>query len=126
MLESDADPARRAVAADAIGEFMDAHGVAHLGRALQNDADVRVRVAAVRGLARINAAASLPFIATALADASTEVQDAALRVVLQVNFFRDHEALLPLLASDAVSIRRRAALVIGTMGVDAAVPAFSV
>ncbi|AKF05285.1 HEAT repeat domain-containing protein [Sandaracinus amylolyticus] len=125
VLESDPDPARRAVAADAIGEFMDPHGVAHLGRALTNDADVRVRVAAVRGLARINSSASLPFLSQALADANVEVQDAALRVVLHVNFFRDHEALLPLLASEEGSIRRRAALVIGTMDVEAAVPALA-
>lgn len=125
VLESDPDPARRAVAADAIGEFMDPHGVAHLGRALTSDTDVRVRLAAVRGLARINSAASLPFLSQALRDANAEVQGAALRVVLHVNFFRDHDALLPLLASDEGSIRRRAALVIGTLGVSAAVPALA-
>src|SRR5690606_10764145 len=125
VLASDPDPARRAVAAEAIGEFMDPHGVAHLGRALAEDGDVRVRVAAVRGLARINAAASLPHISAALRDASTEVQEAALQVVLRVNFFRDHDALLPLLGSEEHTIRRRAALVIGAMDVDAAVPALA-
>jgi hypothetical protein len=125
ILANDADPARRAVAAEAIGEFMDPHGVAHLGTALTTDTDVRVRVAAVVGIARINSAAGLTFISAALRDATPEVQDAALRVVLRVNFFRDHDALLPLLASDQDEIRRRAALVLGTYGVDAAVPALA-
>lgn len=125
VLASDPDPARRAVAAEAIGEFMDPHGVAHLGRALAEDGDVQVRVAAVRGLARINAAASLTHLSAALRDSSTEVQEAALQVVLRVNFFRDQDALLPLLASDTGSIRRRAALVIGAMDVEAAVPALA-
>lgn len=125
VLANDPDPARRAVAAEAIGEFMDWHGVEHLGNALTTDTDVRVRVAAVTGLARINAATALPFISAALRDAAPEVQDAALRVVLRVNFFRDHDSLIPLLASDHANLRRRAALVVGTMDVDAAVPALA-
>lgn len=125
ILATDADPARRAVAAEAIGEFMDPHGVAHLGAALTNDTDVRVRVASVTGLARINSAAALPFISAALRDATVEVQDAALRIVLRVNFFRDHDALLPLLGSDDHEVRRRAALVLGTHRVEAAIPVLS-
>lgn len=125
VLESDPDPARRAAAADAIGEFMDPHGIEHLGRALSSDTDVRVRVAAVRGLARINAASGLPWLSMALRDASPEVVDAALSSVLRVNFFRDHEALLQLLGHEQGAIRRRAALVIGSMRVAEAVPALS-
>ncbi len=93
VLAGDADPARRAVAADAIGEFMDPHGVAHLGNALMTDTSVVVRVAAVRGLARINSPAGLSFLSVALGDASPEVVQAGLRSVLRVNFFRDQEAL---------------------------------
>ncbi|MDQ3033231.1 MAG: HEAT repeat domain-containing protein, partial [Myxococcota bacterium] len=125
VLANDADPARRAVAAEAIGEFMDPHGVTHLGNALMNDTDVRVRVAAVTGIARINSAAGLTFVSSALRDASPEVQQAALRVLLRVNFFRDYDALLPLLASDDAQIRRRAALVIGTYELAASVPALA-
>jgi HEAT repeat protein len=121
----DPDPVRRARAAEALGEFMDVHGVAHLTRAFERDADSGVRVAAVRGLARINSPAGLPVISRALADADRAVVDAALRSVLQINFFRDYAALLPLLAHEDAAIRRRAALLVGTFAVRDASPALA-
>lgn len=125
VLASDPDPARRAAAAAAIGEFMDFHGVEHLGNALRTDADPGVRRAAVLGLARINSPRGLPLIATALTDSDSGVVDAALRTVLRVNFFRDHAALIPLLAHEDGAIRRRAALVVGTLAIESAVPALA-
>lgn len=125
VLAGDADPTRRAAAAAAIGEFMDWHGVQHLGTALTSDADPRVRTAAVLGLARINSPRGLPLIATALTDADPAVVDAALRSVLRVNFFRAHDALLPLLGHIDGVICRRVALVIGSLEIDASVPALA-
>jgi hypothetical protein len=83
VLAGDADPARRAAAAAAIGEFMDWHGVQHLATALTTDTDARVRTAAVIGLARINSPRGLPLIAAALQDSDRDVVEAALRSVLR-------------------------------------------
>ncbi len=122
VLASDADPVRRARAADAIGEFMDPHGVAHLGTAIMTDGDATVRAAAVRGIARINSPAGLTFLSTALADSDASVQEAALSVVLRVNFFADQAALMPLLAHEDGRLRRRAATVVGALRIADAVP----
>lgn len=124
VLATDADPVRRARAAEAIGEFMDPHGVTHLSSALTDD-DARVRLAAVRGLGRINAPAGNAAIVAAFEDADESVRDAAVAQVLYVNFFRDHEALLGRLADDSATVRRRAALAIAELRVAEAVPALT-
>lgn len=122
VLETDSDPVHRARAAEAIGEFMDPHGVAHLGTAIMTDGEATVRAAAVRGIARINSPAGLTYLSAALGDRDASVQEAALSVVLRVNFFSDHEALMPLLAHSDGHLRRRAANVIGSLRVAEAVP----
>jgi HEAT repeat protein len=122
ILETDADPVRRARAAAAIGEFMDPHGVAHLGTAIMTDRDATVRAAAVRGIARINSPAGLTFLSAALGDSDASVQEAALSVVLRVNFFSDQSALMPLLAHSDGHLRRRAASVVGALRIADAVP----
>lgn len=124
VLESDADPVRRARAAEAIGEFMDPNGVAYLAAALDDD-DARVRAAAVRGLGRINSPAGIPSLVRAFADGDASVREAAVAQVLYVNFFREHDALMGLLADEAVPVRRRAALALGTFRVAEAVPALA-
>lgn len=124
VLATDADPLRRARAAEAIGEFMDVHGVTYLRDAL-SDSDVRVRVAAVRGLGRINAPAAVQGIVQAFGDADPSVRDTAVRQVLYVNFFRDFEPLVGLLGDDAASVRRHAALAIGSFRVAEAAPALA-
>jgi hypothetical protein len=120
VLAEDTDPVRRARAAEAIGEFMDPHGVPHLVAAL-SDTDAGVREAAVRGLGRINAPGSITGIVQAFEDADPRVREAAVRQVLIVSFFREHEALMGLLADETASIRRRAALTVGTFRVAEAV-----
>jgi HEAT repeat protein len=125
VLATDIDPVRRARAAEAIGEFMDPHGVAHLRQALSEDADARVREAAVTGLGRINSPAAIGGIVQAFTDADPSVREAAVGQVLYVNFFREHDALMGLLADDAASVRRRAALALGTFRVADAVPALT-
>lgn len=124
VLATDADPVRRARAAEALGEFMDPHGVQYLGDAL-SDSDVRVRAAAVRGLGRINSPAGVTHIVAAFTDAEASVREAAVAQVLYVNFFREHEALMGLLADDSALVRRRAALALGTFRVSEASPALT-
>jgi len=122
-LANDADPVRRARAAEAIGEFMDWHGVQYLRDALMNDADARVRAAAVAGLGRINSPLGNEAIVQAFSDADPTVRETAIGQVLYVNQFRDHDALIGLLADETVDVRRRAALALGTFRVADASPA---
>ncbi|MBZ0116964.1 MAG: HEAT repeat domain-containing protein [Sandaracinaceae bacterium] len=124
VLATDADPIRRARAAEALGEFMDPHGVTHLNAALA-DGDARVRLAAVRGLGRINAPTGNAAIARAMGDADPQVRDAAVQQVMLVNFFTQHDALMERLDDDTAAVRRRAALVIGQIRVPEAVPALA-
>lgn len=124
VLAEDADPVRRARAAEALGEFMDPHGVPHLRTAL-SDVDASVRTAAVNGLGRINSPAGTQGIVSAFVDPDAGVREAAVAQVLYVNQFRDHDALMGLLADDSVEVRRRAALALGTFRVVEATPALS-
>ena len=124
VLQTDSDPVRRARAAEAIGEFMDPHGVAHLSAAL-SDTDARVRAAAVAGLGRINAPAGNVAIVSAFTDADATVREAAVGQVLIVNQFRDFDALMGLLSDSSIQVRRQAALALGTFRVGDAVPALS-
>lgn len=121
VLATSTDPVRRERAAEAIGNFADPHGVAHLTTAFETDTVTAVRVAAVRGLAAINAPGGLAVISEALGDDEPTVRAAALASVTRINFFSDYDALLPLLADDDAGIRRRAATVVGSLRVDAAV-----
>jgi hypothetical protein len=124
VLATDADPLRRARAAEALGEFMDPHGVPYLRDALSHT-DAGVRRAAVSGLGRINSPAGNDGIVSAFTDSDATVREAAVGQVLYVNFFRDQDALIGLLADDAVEVRRRAALAIGTFRVPEAAPALT-
>ena len=124
-LTDDTDPVRRARAAEALGEFMDPHGVTYLRAALTSDADPRVRAAAVAGLGRINSPAGSEGIVEAFTDADATVREAAVAQVLYVNLFRAYDELMGLLSDDVVEIRRRAALALGTFRVAAASPALT-
>jgi len=122
-LANDADPVRRARAAEALGEFMDPHGVQYLRAAIDTDADPRVRAAAVAGLGRINLPAGSAGIVAAFADSDATVREAAVGQVLYINLFRAHDELMGLLADESVEVRRRAALALGTFRVVDASPA---
>jgi hypothetical protein len=53
-LKSDANPERRANAADALGEFLAVPGIEACKAAIENDKDARVRAAAASALGRLN------------------------------------------------------------------------
>lgn len=125
VLEDDADPVRRARAAEALGNFAAPSGVTFLGAALTTDTDSAVRVAAIHGIAEINSPEGLPFITAALGDSDAAVQAAALQMVTHVRFFDDYDAIIPLLAHGDSTMRRRAATVVGSLRVDAAVTALA-
>lgn len=116
------DPAaeRRARAAEALGEFMDAHALPELTRAAGHDGEASVRVSAVRALARLNDQRGVQAIAGALGDPSPDVRAAALDVVIVVTAFRDYAALLPLLADADEKLRAHAARLCGEFRVVAA------
>lgn len=124
-LERDADPVHRARAAEAIGEFLSPVGLPALQEAAMTDSAAIVRAAAVGGLGRLNHPDGNPVIATALQDDDAEVRRAAIDTVLEVNFFREHDALIARLADSDPEVRRRASKLVGEFGVDAAVPALS-
>jgi len=125
VLASDSDPVRRARAAEALGNFADPHGVEHLSVAFTTDTVSAVRVAAIHGIAEINAPSGLPFLSMALGDSDPAVQTAALQMITHVNFFSDYDALIPLLAHADGTMRRRAATVVGSLRVSAAVTALA-
>lgn len=114
VLETDTDVVRRARAAEAMGEFMDAHGLPSLATAATSDTDATVRRAAVVAVARINAPSGNEVIATAFADADVNVRRAAIDSVSRVNFFRAFDDMLPLLADADSQVRRSAARALGT------------
>jgi HEAT repeat protein len=113
VLTADADPVRRARAAEALGELMDPHAAFALSDASRDDAAPAVRVAAVKALARLNSDTAGAVLADALGDADAEVRKAALSVVLRVGGFDDFASLVPLLGDDDADVRARAARLCG-------------
>lgn len=122
-LADDADPVRRARAARAIGEFLDAAGLQPLVTAFERDGEPVVRAAVVQALGRLNHPGGNATIAAALGDESNEVVRAALDQILIVNFFRDHDSLLGALDDADPYVRMRAARILGAKRVPEAVPA---
>jgi hypothetical protein len=127
VLAEDGDSVRRARAAEAIGEFMDWHGVEYLTAAVSTDSAVEVRVAAVRGLGRINAPGAVTGIVAAFEDDDASVRRAAIEQVAIVNFYREFDPLIGRLGDDDAGVRRAAALQLANFGgqVADAVPALS-
>lgn len=120
VVASDADPARRAAAANALGEFMDPGGTGFLIKAT-TDGVAAVRIAALEGLQRINDAEGAPAVATALADGDVGVRKAAVRVALRLAGFKDVAAVAKLLSDPDVVVRGLAADALGVFGSKAAV-----
>lgn len=120
-LANDADPIRRSRAAEAIGEFLDPHGLVALRNAVETDGDATVRATAVRALGRLNHADGREVIASAFNDESAEVRRAAVSVIMRVSFFTDHASLIGLLGDDDAEVRLHAAQLVGQFKVEEAV-----
>ena len=119
-VKKDADPTRRARAAEALGEFMDAGSLPPLADAALEDKDASVRAAGVSGLARLNSSGAAAVLTDVLADKSPVVRLAALDVLIKVGGFRDYDALIPLLGDENADVRMRAARLCGEHRVSAA------
>jgi HEAT repeat protein len=118
-LESDRDDVRRARAAEALGEFLDAGGVPALEQAVLEDGAPGVRLAAVRALGRMNARAGHAVIAAAFEDEDASIRRAALDQVLRVSFFSECPAVIPKLEDSSADVRIRAAQIIGQLQLQA-------
>jgi HEAT repeat protein len=126
VLDGDADPVRRARAAEAIGEFLDPNGLSPLRNAASSDGDAVVREAAVRALGRLNHPDGNRVLADAFTgDADADVRRSAIDQAIRVNFFREHDALVTALADTDAGVRQRASYLVGTFGVGASVPALA-
>ena len=113
------NPVRRARAAEALGEFLDAGGVPALTQAATEDAAPEVRLAAVRALGRMNARAGHAALVTAFDDDDATIRRAALDQVLRVSFFQEHDAVIGTLNDDSADVRIRAAQIVGQKQIQA-------
>jgi hypothetical protein len=116
-----ADPVQRERALQALGEFLDVHALPTLEKAATADGEVSVRVAAVKALGRLNAAAGNGVLSKALGDSDAKVRKAALDQVLKVGFFRDAAAILARLDDSDAGVRRASAQLAGEMGIQDAI-----
>jgi HEAT repeat protein len=120
LVKADSDAVRRARAAEALGEFMDAHAVPELTDAALEDKEPTVRASAVRALSRLNSEAGFAALTDALKDSDTSVKLAVLGELTSIGAFRDHDALIVLLGDKNADVRTRAARVCGEYRVQAA------
>jgi hypothetical protein len=116
-----ADPSmpetQRVYAANALGEFLAADGVAALSKAVSGDASAAVRLAAVAGLERLNSSGKNGELTVALGDADVDVRLAALHAATRINVFTDVGAVVALISDPSPLVRRRAAETLGAMKV---------
>ena len=124
-IAEDSDPVRRSRAAEALGEFLDPHGLPALVEAVRGDSEPMVRASAVRALGRLNAVAGNAGIAEAMGDRDASVREEALKAVLKVNFFDDQEAVLARLDDDDSQVRLRAAQLAGELRIAEAADALA-
>jgi hypothetical protein len=114
-LETDESESRRAYAANALGEFLAGSGVPALSHALVEDESPMVRLAAVRGLERLNSSGQNGELTTALGDGAEDVRLAALHAATRINSYTDVEAVVALVSDPSALVRRRAAETLGVM-----------
>ena len=120
----DADPVRRARAAEALGEFMDVKGLPALQQATLDDS-ADVRASAVRALGRLNAVGGHAALVAAFEDDDATVRRAALDQVTKVVFFKDPDAVAARLQDDDASVRLRAAQLVGEMKISSGADALT-
>ena len=114
-LTSGTDETSRAYAAEALGEFLIADGVAPVAKAAVTDDSPLVRKSAVRALERLNNEGPSAELSTAIADQDEGVRLAALDAAVHINVFSRVDAVVGRLSDDSADVRRRAAEVLGTM-----------
>ena len=111
-LANDPNPSRRALAAEAVGEFLAAPGGDALAAAIERDGDPNVRAAAAKALGRLNSDGK-GALSRALGDVDSRVKVAALRSAGRLNAFQDLAAVTRLTADPDARVRRGAVEVVG-------------
>ena len=112
--KGDAEPKRRAYAAEALGEFLAAPGIAACGAAVTGDPDPTVRAAAAFALGRLQDDAG-GALTKALGDGDSKVKLAALRSGPRINGWTGIASVAPLTADGDPLVRRRAVQVLDTL-----------
>ena len=115
--DSNQPEARRAYAANALGEFLTRSGTKYLAAAIRNDQSVMVREAAVQALERMNSEGPNRELSHAMGDTDETVRLAAVHAATRVHAFRDVEAVTGLIGDVSAAVRREAAAALGTMRV---------
>ena len=118
MQDTGEEPRTRALAAQALGNFRDWHAGEALSDVARSDDDAVVRAAAVRAIAVLNVPRFSPAVSSALGDADAGVRAAGLDAALSLLGFSDHEAVLGLVADPDASVRWRATMAVGELGIE--------
>jgi HEAT repeat protein len=113
-LKSDPDPRRRAYAANALGEFLAAPGIAACAQALGSDADPGVRAAAATALGRLNDDGG-GALGKAMSDADARVKIAALGAAGRINAFTSVAGVAALTGDGNAQVRKRAVELLDSM-----------
>jgi HEAT repeat protein len=114
-LQTNADAATRAHAAEALGEFLSSGGVGPVAGALVNDASPLVRAAAARALSRLNSTGPNQELSQAMSDGDPTVRFAAVHAAMHIQSFIDVAAVAQLVSDTSVDVRRQAASALGSM-----------
>jgi hypothetical protein len=104
-LKSDANAQKRAYAASALGEFLDAGGIQPLHDAIANDSSPLVRAAAASALGRMNSAGN-GALSMAMKDSDESVRIAAIKAAGRVNEFTDEQTASTLTGDGSAAVRR--------------------
>ncbi|MEO7091790.1 MAG: HEAT repeat domain-containing protein [Polyangiales bacterium] len=111
-IAEDADPDRRAAAANALGEFLDGGATKILVKAA-GDTSPAVRVAVMGAIRRLNDAEGIPAISTLLHDGDVKVRVAALEAAIHVGGFNDTAGVATLLSDADPVVRTKASNALG-------------
>jgi HEAT repeat protein len=109
--------ARRARAANALGEFLSLEGAKYLATAIRTDGSPLVRASAVQALERMNTEGTDGELGYAMSDSDASVRLAALHASTRVNVFTNVAAIASLAGDDSALVRQSAAAALGTMRV---------
>ena len=104
-LKSDPNAQRRAYAASALGEFLDAGGIQPLSDAISTDSSPIVRAAAAKALGRMNSAGN-GALGKAMTDSDESVRIAAIQAASRVNEFTDEQTAAKLTGDSSSTVRR--------------------
>lgn len=103
-MKSDPNAQKRAYAAYAIGEMLDASGIQPLADVISNDSSPLVRSAAASALGRMNSAGN-GALSKALLDSDPGVQTSAIKAAGRVNEFTDEQTASKLVGSPNSTVR---------------------